>query len=130
LPFEVRNFGRTEALKARTKKFAIRIVRLAQTLTQTHVARVLGSQMLRSGTSMTANYRAIYRARSRAEFLAKLGIVVEEADETVFWIELLEETDILCAESVAELKKEANELLAIFAASQITARANNVSMKR
>jgi four helix bundle protein len=85
---------------------------------------------LRSGTSIAANYRATCRARSRAEFLEKLGIVVEEADETVFWLELLEETGILGQNCALELQNEANELLAIFAASQVTARSNNVSMKK
>ncbi|MCC2640180.1 MAG: four helix bundle protein [Nitrospira sp.] len=79
---------------------------------------------------MAANYRATCRARSRAEFLAKLGIVVEEADETVFWVELLEETGILFGESLSALKTEANELLAIFAASQVTTRSNNASLKK
>jgi len=73
---------------------------------------------LRSGRSLAANYRATCRARSRAEFLAKLGIVVEEADETVFWLELLEETGMLDQHCALELQKEANELLASFAASR------------
>lgn len=109
--------GRAEELKARTKRFAIRIVRISQSLPKTNEARVIGNQVLRSGTSMAANYRATCRARSRAEFPAKLGIVVEEANETVFWLELLEETGILSRDCVSELHKEANELLAIFAAS-------------
>jgi four helix bundle protein len=86
---------RAEELKARTKRFAIRIVQLSQSLPKTNEARVIGNQVLRSGTSIAANYRATCRARSRAEFLAKLGIVVEEADETVFRLEFLEETGIL-----------------------------------
>jgi four helix bundle protein len=122
--------GRAEELKARTKRFAIRIVRMSQSLPKTNEARVVGNQVLRSGTSMAANYRTTCRARSRAEFLAKLGIVVEEADETVFWLELLEETGILGQDCISELKREANELLAIFAASQVTARSNNASMKK
>jgi four helix bundle protein len=121
---------RAEELKARTKRFAIRIVRLSQSLPKTNEARVIGNQVLRSGTSIAANYRATCRARSRAEFLAKLGIVVEEADETVFRLELLEETGILGQDCVLELQKEANELLAVFAASQVTARSNNASMKK
>lgn len=121
---------RAEELKARTKRFAIRIVRLSQSLPKANEARVIGNQVLRSGTSIAANYRATCRARSRAEFLAKLGIVVEEADETVFWLELLEETGILGQECALELQKEANELLAIFAASQVTARSNNASMRK
>ena len=103
---------------------------MSQSLPKTNEARVLGNQILRSGTSMAANYRATCRARSRAELLAKLGIVVEEADETVFWLEILEETGILTQECVSELHREATELLAIFAASQVTARTNNVSMKK
>lgn len=79
---------------------------------------------------MAANYRATCRARSRAEFLAKLGIVVEEADETVFWLELMTEAGLTSPTHTHDLLKEANELLAIFAASQVTARANNVSMKK
>jgi four helix bundle protein len=122
--------SRTEALKARTKKFAIRIIHMSQSLPKTNEGRVIGNQLLRAGTSMAANYRATCRARSRAEFLAKLGIVVEEADETVFWVELLEETGILFGESLSALKTEANELLAIFAASQVTTRSNNASLKK
>jgi len=126
----MKGFSRTEELKARTKRFAIRIVQLSQSLPKTNEARVIGNQVLRSGTSIAANYRATCRARSRAEFLAKLGIVVEEADETVFWLELLEETGILSQDCALELQKEANELLAIFAASQVTARSNNASMRK
>ena len=122
--------GRAEELKARTKRFAIRIVQLSQSLPKTNEARVIGNQVLCSGTSIAANYRATCRARSRAEFLAKLGIVVEEADETVFWLELLEETGILGRDCALELQKEANELLAIFAASQVTVRSNNASMRK
>lgn len=122
--------SQAEALKNRTKKYAIQIVRMSQSLPKTNEARVIGNQLLRSGTSMAANYRATCRARSRAEFLAKLGIVVEEADETVFWLELLTEAGITACNHTQDLLKEANELLAIFAASQVTARANNVSMKK
>jgi four helix bundle protein len=78
--------------------------------------------MVRSGTSVAANYRAVCRARSKAEFIAKIGIVVEEADETVLWLELLVDTDIVRQNRMTGLLAEANELLAIFAASQHTAR--------
>ena len=122
--------SRAEELKTRTKTFAIRIVRLSQSLPRTNEARVIGNQVLRSGTSMAANYRATCRARSRAEFLSKLGVVVEEADETVFWLELMNEAGIIPARQTHDLLAEANELLAIFAASQVTARANNVSMRK
>jgi four helix bundle protein len=109
-------------LQARTKQFAIRIVKLFRSLPKTEEARVIGRQVLRSGTSVAANYRAVCRARSKAEFIAKIGVVVEEADETVFWLELLGETGIVEPEKLANLLLEANELLAIFAASQRTAK--------
>ena len=111
-------------LKKRTKQFAIRIVRLFKSLPKTEEAKILGRQLLRSGTSVAANYRAACRARSKAEFIAKVGTVVEEADETVFWLELLVETGLVSESRTNELLKEANELLAIFAASQRTARKN------
>ena len=111
-------------LKKRTKQFAIRIVRLFKSLPKTEEAKILGRQLLRSGTSLAANYRAVCRARSKAEFIAKVGTVVEEADETVFWLELLIETGVVSESRMNELLKEANELLAIFAASQRTARKN------
>jgi four helix bundle protein len=111
-----------EELKNRTKQFAIRIVKLFRSLPKTEEARIIGKQVLRSGTSIAANYRAVCRARSKAEFIAKIGIVVEEADETVLWLELLVETDIVKEPRMASLLKESNELLAIFAASQYTAR--------
>ena len=107
-------------LQARTKQFAIRIVKLSRSLPKTEEARVIGKQLLRSGTSVAANYRAVCRARSKAEFIAKVGVVVEEADETVFWLELLAETGIVEQNKLMSLLLEANELLAIFAASQRT----------
>jgi len=81
-----------EQMRARTKQFAIRVVRLFRALPKTREAMVMGNQLLRSGTSVAANYRAACRARSKAEFISKMGTVVEEADETVFWLELLIET--------------------------------------
>jgi four helix bundle protein len=111
-----------EQFKNRTKSFAIRIVKLYRALPTTGEANVIGNQILRFGTSVAANYRAVCRARSRAEFIAKIGIVVEEADETVFWLELLTETGILPETKISELLKEANELLAVFASSQRTAK--------
>lgn len=95
-----------------------------QTLPRTDEARILGKQLLRCATSVAANYRAVGRARSRAEFISKLGTVVEEADESVFWLEMLTEIDIVPKEKVESLLAEGSELLAIFAASQRTARAN------
>ena len=111
-----------EELKKRTKQFAIRIVKLFRSLPRTEEARIMGKQVLRSGTSVAANYRAVCRARSKAEFIAKIGVVVEEADETVFWLELLIETGTVSEAKMRNLLVEANEILAIFAASQYTAR--------
>jgi four helix bundle protein len=82
-----------EELKKRSKQFAIRVIRLFQALPKSDVARVLGRQLLRSGTAVAANYRAVCRARLKAEFIAKIGVVVEEIDESVLWLELLVETD-------------------------------------
>jgi four helix bundle protein len=84
-----------EILKRRTKQFAIRIVNLFKALPRTEEGRAVGKQLLRSGTAVAANYRAACRSRSKAEFVAKVGVVVEEADETVFWLELLSEVGIL-----------------------------------
>ncbi len=111
-----------EDLRGRTKQFAIRIVRLYRSLPTAAEARVIGNQLLRCGTSVAANYRAACRARSKADFASKMGIVVEEADESIFWLELLVEIGIFKAGRVADLTQEANELLAIFAASQLTAK--------
>jgi four helix bundle protein len=116
-----------EQLRQRTKQFALRIVRLFRSLPKNDEARILGRQVLRSGTSVAANYRAICRARSKAEFIAKIGTVVEEADETVFWLELLVETGTVPKVRMQDLLAEANELLAIFAASQRTAKSRGSS---
>ena len=113
---------KAEELKLRSKRFAIRIVRLFRSLPKTTDAQVIGKQLLRSGTSVAANYRAVCRARSKAEFIAKFGIVVEEMDETVFWLEMLIDTGIMKEEKLKDLLSEANELLAIFCASQRTAK--------
>ena len=111
-----------EQLRSRTKQFAIRIIRLFRALPRAEEARIIGRQLLRSGTSVAANYRAAGRARSKSEFIAKMGVVVEEADETVFWLDLLVEADIVPETKLRDLSKEANELVAIFGASQRTAK--------
>lgn len=111
-----------EKLKARTKQFAIRIIKLFRSLPKTEEARVVGRQLRASGHRGGANYRAVCRARSKAEFIAKIGVVVEEADEAVFWLELLAEAEIMAESRLHALHTEGNELLAIFAASQLTAR--------
>jgi four helix bundle protein len=110
------------ALRERTKQFALRIIRLANNLPRSDAARVLGRQLLRSGTSIGANYRSAQRGRSRAEFKAKLGIVLEEADETVYWLELLVASGIVPEKRMKALLAEAIELVKIFAASLRTAR--------
>jgi four helix bundle protein len=114
--------SKPEALRDRTKKFAMRVIRLFQHLPRSTEAQVLGKQLLRAATSVGANYRAAGRARSKAEFVAKIGIVVEEADETIFWLECLMESGIVKPDLLRDLLAEANELEAIFAASQRTAR--------
>jgi four helix bundle protein len=111
-----------EQLRDRTKSFALRIIHLFRSLPYKPDAQVLGKQLLRCGTSVAANYRAVCRARSKSEFIAKIGIVVEEADEPVLWLELLIESGIVPAEKADSLLSEARELTAIFTASQRTAR--------
>jgi four helix bundle protein len=109
-------------LRARTKRFAIASVRLFQALPKSNEAQVLGKQLLRSGTAVGANYRAVCRARSKAEFLAKIGIVLEEADESLFWLELIQDCRIMEADRLAKITREAQELTRIFAAIQHTTR--------
>src|SRR6267154_1436142 len=105
-------------LKKRTKAFALRILKLVDALPTTTAVR--------SGTSVAANYRASCRAKSTADFIAKMGIVEEEADETLFWLELLEESELVGAAKLTAVKQEANELIAITVASIKTARRNRV----
>ena len=111
-----------EQMKKRTKALALRVIRLVQALPRTRVADVLARQLLKSGTSVGANYRAACRARSTADFIAKLGIVEEEADESMYWIELLVEAELIKAGLVSDLLHEAEEILAIVVASINTAR--------
>ena len=113
-----------EDLKKRTKQFGLRVIKLVEALPKTTTARTIGHQLLRSGMSVGANYRAACRGRSKAEFIAKAGISLEEADECFYWMELLLEAEIIPAERLKELMKEADELVAIFTASIKTARAN------
>jgi four helix bundle protein len=113
---------RTEQMRARTKEFAIRVVHLFRSLPPAPEAQIIGKQLLRSGTAVGANYRAACRARSRAEFISKIGIVTEEADESCFWIELLSDLGIMKKARLADLAREAQELTAIFSASRQTAK--------
>jgi len=109
-------------LKNRTKAFALRVFRMSQALPRTREANVIMQQLLRSSTSIAANYRAAGRARSKPEFISKLGVVVEETDETVFWLEFLADSGIVQATKLRELLNEANQLLLIFSASRSTAK--------
>ena len=101
-------------LRGRTKAFALRIVRMFTALPKTTEAQVLGKQVLRSGTSVGANYHEAYRGRSRAEFIAKAGDCLKELEETAYWLELLEEGGIVEAARLKDLKQETDELIAIF----------------
>ena len=118
------------ALRDRTKRFALRVIKFCDSLPKTDAARTMSRQLLRSGTSVAANYRAVGRARFQAEFVAKLGVVVEEADESVFWLELLVESEIVPKPRLEKLTVEANELVAIFVASQQTARRTSIKRSR
>lgn len=109
----------------RTKAFALRIMKLVDALPKSTAARAIGSQLIRSGTSVSANYRAACRGRSRAEFIAKLGIVEEEADESAHWLELIIEGGLLKEDRVRDLHKEACEITAMMSASKKTARARS-----
>ena len=111
-----------DELKKRTKQFGLRVIRLVESLPNTKIATTIGHQLLRRGTSVGANYRAACRGRSKAEFIAKLGIVEEEADESAYWLEMLVEAKIVKMGSVARLHTEADELTAIMAKSRLTAR--------
>jgi four helix bundle protein len=103
-----------EDLRARTKEFALRIIRMFAALPKSEVARVLGRQVLRSGTAVGANYREAYRARSRAEFVSKLGDCLKELEESAYWLELLVESACVSAPKMAAIQNETGELLAIF----------------
>ena len=111
-------------LKDRTKEFALRILKLVAALPKTVEGRAIANQLLRSGTSVAANYRSACRARSRPEFIAKLGVVLEEADETLLCLELIVAGRILPPKRVEALLKEANELVAIFVTSRKSAASN------
>jgi four helix bundle protein len=111
-------------LKLRTKKFALEVIKVVGSLPYNMVNRNLGDQLLRSATSVSANYRAACRGRSKAEFIAKLGICEEEADEASHWLELFMESEIANNDIMLTLRKEAHELTAIFAASIKTSRHN------
>jgi|SRR5579862_5730371 len=114
--------SKTEKLRERTKQFALRVIRLFQALPPSKEARTIGEQLLRCGTSVGANYRSACHSRSRAEFIARIGVVLEEADESVFWIELLGDLGVMKKDRIEPLLQEARELARIFAASRQTAK--------
>ena len=111
-----------DELRARTKSFALRVVKLYRSLPRTAEAQVTGKQLLRCGRSGAANYRASCRARSRSEFAARIGVVVEEADESGFWLEMLADAGIVRIALLKELLQESKELTAIFTATQQSVR--------
>jgi four helix bundle protein len=116
-------FDERRTLEKRSKQFALRIMRMTRSLPNNPEGWVISKQILRSGTSVAANYRATGRARSKADFVSKIGIVVEEADETLFWLEMLLEAELLPQARLQPLVSEAEELLSVFASSYHTARA-------
>jgi four helix bundle protein len=111
-----------EIMKNRTKKFAKQIIYLCRKLPKNREGYLIGNQIFRSGTSVASNYRAACRGRSKAEFIAKMGIVEEEADETLFWLEVIEEVEIFDKDSISPLMRECNEILSIVVSSINTAR--------
>ena len=115
-----------DILKLRTKNFAVEIVKYYRNLPKTEEAKIIGKQLLRSATSVAANYRAVCRARSDAEFFAKLSIVVEEADETLLWLEIIIESELIKDDKTKQLYQEALEILSIMAASRKTMKLNKI----
>ncbi len=113
-----------DELRQRTKKLGLRIIKLIESLPSSKAANVIGNQLLRSGTSVGANYRAACRARSKPEFIAKAGIAIEEADESLYWMEMLTESEIVPKERLVALMQEVDEIVAILTASVKTARAS------
>src|SRR3990170_755958 len=112
-------------LRKRTKTFALDVIRFVESLPKGKTAEIIGRQLLRSGTSVGANYRAACRARSSADFIAKMGIVEEELDESIYWMELLVDSGIVSSDGISLLTKEADELLAITVSSIRTAKGNS-----
>jgi four helix bundle protein len=114
-------------LRSRTKALAVTVIRFVEGLKRNPASDVIGKQLIRSATSVAANYRAACRARSKADFANKMGIIEEEADETLFWLEMLVECEKAKNDDVKSMMDEAEQLLRIFAASRMTAKANAAS---
>jgi four helix bundle protein len=124
---ESKKVVRTADLKVRTKQFALRVMKPVDALPRTIQRRAIANQIIRSATSVAANYRAACRARSRAEFIAKIRVVEEEADESFFWLELIIDSALLTEDRIRPLLSEADELVAIMAASRKSAIGNRKS---
>ncbi len=115
----------SQELKDKSKQFALRIIKLTESLPKTRAGDVIARQVLRSATSVGANYRAACRARSKADFVSKITIVEEEADESLYWLEIIKDSGLIKPERLQEIMKEADELVAIFTSSGKTAKMNN-----
>lgn len=121
----IENAGdRSAQLRLRTKAFAVRVIKLVDSLPSTVATRAIATQVVRSATSVGANYRAACKAKSRADFISKMGTVEEESDETIYWLEVLVEADIVLPKKMADLLREAKEITSIIAASRLTAKRN------
>jgi four helix bundle protein len=114
-----------EELKYRTKQFALKIIKLVEDLPNSKAGNTIGYQLIRSGTSVAANYRAACRARSSADFISKVAVVEEECDESLFWLEMIRDANLIDKNKLEPVIKEADELTAIFTASGKTAKQNN-----
>jgi four helix bundle protein len=112
-------------MKHRTKKFAVRVIKMTETLPDKRAANIIANQLIRSATSVGANYRAALRARSQADFISKIGITTEESDESEYWMELLVDCEIVKPERMTDLLQEANELVAIFTATSKTTKSHS-----
>jgi four helix bundle protein len=124
-----KSFEPARDLRSRTKEFALRIIRLVSALPKTTIGRTLGNQLLRSGTSVGANYREAMHGRSRAEFLAKLEIALQEMEETCYWLELIVDANLISRRRLDPLIDEANQILAILIASARTTKQNRNTPK-
>jgi four helix bundle protein len=118
-----------EEMKNRTKKFALRIIKLVEGLPKTKTGDVVGKQLLRRGTSVAANYRAACRAKSTSDFIAKLGIVEEEGDESMFWLEIIIESALMIKELVEPLLNEADEIVVIVVSLKKTTKDNKLKLE-
>jgi four helix bundle protein len=115
----------SQEMKQRTKRFAVRVIKMTETLPEKRATNIIANQLIRSASSVGANYRAALRARSQADFISKIGITTEEADESEYWMELLVDCEIVKPERLTDLLQEANELVAIFTATSKTTKSHS-----